>query len=159
MKTPKHTPCCLPAHHHQRSRIESGGTFTDVYAELPDGSTRVLKLLTVDPRHYDSAPLEAIRRVLSDATGVQHSRGAPLPTDRIESIRMGTTVATNALLERKGARIALLVTAGFRDLQFAQTLTTHPLCSNRAEEQPVEPCADCSALSLPAACVRHGASS
>ena len=98
--------------------IEQGGTFTDVYAEVPDAvrPTRILKLLTVDKTHYDSAPLEAIRRILEEVTRVPHPRGVPLPYDNIKSIRMGTTVATNALLERKGARMALLVTRGFRDL-------------------------------------------
>jgi len=67
------------------------------------------------PRRAD-APREGIRRILEEVTGVPHPRDAPVPWDRIDSIRMGTTVATNALLERKGARMALLVTAGYRDL-------------------------------------------
>eukprot|EP00955_Chlamydomonas_euryale_P017456 186650-Chlamydomonas_euryale.AAC.3 len=76
----------------------------------------VLKLLSVDPANYKDAPREGIRRVLEEATGVPHPRSAPLDTSRIASIRMGTTVATNALLERQGERCALLVTAGFPDL-------------------------------------------
>lgn len=100
--------------------IDRGGTFTDVYAEWADASgtahTRVLKLLSVDPANYPDAPREGIRRVLEAETGVPHPRGAPLDTSRIASIRMGTTVATNALLERKGERTALVVTQGFRDL-------------------------------------------
>ena len=75
----------------------------------------VIKLLSEDPSNYDDAPLEGIRRLLSKFTGHEIPRGEPLDTSKIESIRMGTTVATNALLERKGERIALVVTKGFRD--------------------------------------------
>lgn len=78
----------------------------------PDGgsTTRVLKLLSEDPANYPDAPREGIRRILEEVTGVPHPRDAPLDTSRIASIRMGTTVATNALLERKGERTALVVT-------------------------------------------------
>lgn len=97
--------------------IDRGGTFTDVYAEIPGQSEgRVMKLLSVDPANYDDAPVEGIRRILEDFTGEKIPRSAKVPTDKIEWIRMGTTVATNALLERKGERIALCVTRGFRDL-------------------------------------------
>ena len=103
-----------------RYAIDRGGTFTDIYAEIdyPDGrsESRVMKLLSEDPKHYDSAPREGIRRILESVTGIPHPRDKPVPFENIESIRMGTTVATNALLERKGARMALLVTRGFRDL-------------------------------------------
>ena len=75
----------------------------------------IIKLLSEDPANYDDAPLEGIRRLLSKFTGKEISRGEPLDTSKIESIRMGTTVATNALLERKGERIALVVTKGFKD--------------------------------------------
>lgn len=75
----------------------------------------MIKLLSVDPDNYDDAPLEGIRRLLSKFTGREIPRGEPLDTSQIESIRMGTTVATNALLERKGERIALIVTKGFKD--------------------------------------------
>ena len=75
----------------------------------------VVKLLSEDPSNYKDAPLEGIRRILSMLTGREIPRGEPLDTSKFESIRMGTTVATNALLERKGERIALLVTKGFRD--------------------------------------------
>ncbi|KAK7251784.1 hypothetical protein RIF29_35303 [Crotalaria pallida] len=97
--------------------IDRGGTFTDVYAEIPgqhDG--RVLKLLSVDPSNYDDAPVEGIRRILEEFTGQKIPRNSKIPTEKIEWIRMGTTVATNALLERKGERIAVCVTRGFRDL-------------------------------------------
>lgn len=105
--------------------IDRGGTFTDIYAQVPsgprqsdatDGSYRVMKLLSVDPANYEDAPVEGIRRILEECTGVKIPRSSKIPTDRIEWIRMGTTVATNALLERKGQRIALCVTKGFRDL-------------------------------------------
>mmetsp|Transcript_14115 Transcript_14115/g.30617 ORF Transcript_14115/g.30617 Transcript_14115/m.30617 type:complete len:1326 (+) Transcript_14115:84-4061(+) len=100
--------------------IDRGGTFTDVFAEVPDGAGgtiyRVLKLLSEDPANYPDAPREGIRRILEDVTGVPHPREKPLDTSRLASIRMGTTVATNALLERKGERTALVVTQGFRDL-------------------------------------------
>lgn len=97
--------------------IDRGGTFTDVYAEIPGRSEgRVMKLLSVDPANYDDAPVEGIRRILEEFTGEKISRSSKVPTDKIEWIRMGTTVATNALLERKGERIALCVTQGFRDL-------------------------------------------
>lgn len=75
----------------------------------------LIKLLSVDPSNYDDAPLEGIRRLLSQFTSKEIPRGEPLDTSQIESIRMGTTVATNALLERKGEDIALLVTRGFKD--------------------------------------------
>lgn len=75
----------------------------------------MIKLLSEDPNNYDDAPLEGIRRLLSRFTGREIPRGEPLDTSLIESIRMGTTVATNALLERKGEEIALVVTAGFKD--------------------------------------------
>lgn len=77
---------------------------------------RVLKLLSEDPANYADAPTEGIRRILEQEGGVLLPRDRPLDTSRIASIRMGTTVATNALLERRGERVALLVTQGFRDL-------------------------------------------
>ena len=74
----------------------------------------IIKLLSEDPSNYQDAPLEGIRRLLSKFTGKEIPRGKPLDTTQIESIRMGTTVATNALLERKGERIAMVVTKGFK---------------------------------------------
>ena len=79
------------------------------------GDDIVIKLLSEDPSNYDDAPLEGIRRLLSKFTGKEIPRGEPLDTSKIESIRMGTTVATNALLERKGEKIAMVVTKGFKD--------------------------------------------
>ena len=75
----------------------------------------IIKLLSEDPSNYDDAPLEGIRRLLSRFTATEIPRGEPLDTSKIESIRMGTTVATNALLERKGEKIAMVVTKGFKD--------------------------------------------
>ncbi|KAI1765291.1 Hydantoinase B/oxoprolinase-domain-containing protein [Hypoxylon sp. FL1150] len=96
--------------------IDRGGTFTDVFAAVPGQEDIVLKLLSVDPGSYDDAPAEGIRRVLETVSGKQIPRGAPIPKDLIHSIRMGTTVATNALLERKGTRHAFVVNQGFGDL-------------------------------------------
>ena len=99
--------------------IDRGGTFTDIYCEMTNGTERsstIMKLLSVDPANYADAPTEGIRRILSQHGGYgQIPRDAKIPTDKINSIRMGTTVATNALLERKGDRVALLITEGFRD--------------------------------------------
>jgi 5-oxoprolinase (ATP-hydrolysing) len=83
--------------------IDRGGTFTDVVARSSDGRQRIEKLLSENPRQYDDAALEAIQRVLADGGG------------SVEEVRMGTTVATNALLERKGERVALAITRGFGD--------------------------------------------
>jgi 5-oxoprolinase (ATP-hydrolysing) len=96
--------------------IDRGGTFTDVHASIPGKDDTILKLLSVDPENYQDAPTEGVRRVLELATGNSFPRGQLLDLFHIESIRMGTTVATNALLERKGARSALLITKGFKDL-------------------------------------------
>ncbi|MEO1092297.1 MAG: hydantoinase B/oxoprolinase family protein [Pseudomonadota bacterium] len=87
--------------------IDRGGTFTDVVARDPDGGISVTKLLSENPEHYDDAALEGIRRVLGTP------RDAPLPANRIDAIKMGTTVATNALLERKGEPTVLAITQGF----------------------------------------------
>ncbi|CAK9224540.1 unnamed protein product [Sphagnum troendelagicum] len=97
--------------------IDRGGTFTDIYAEVPgEPGWRVVKLLSVDPTNYEDAPREGIRRILEEVTGEKIPRSAKLPTERIDWIRMGTTVATNALLERNGERTALCITKGFKDL-------------------------------------------
>lgn len=105
--------------------IDRGGTFTDVHCILPDGQHVVSKLLSEDPAHYPDAPTEGIRRILeeysplkasSSSSSSLYSRGIPIPTSEIASIRMGTTVATNALLERQGSPLALLITKGFADL-------------------------------------------
>jgi 5-oxoprolinase (ATP-hydrolysing) len=88
--------------------IDRGGTFTDVIARRDDGEVRTLKLLSASNAYADAA-VEAMRRVL-DA-----EPGAPFPADQVSAIRMGTTVATNALLERRGAPTLFLTTRGFGD--------------------------------------------
>jgi len=101
--------------------IDRGGTFTDIYCEITDQDkktkfSKVMKLLSVDPQNYKDAPTEGIRRVLSEYAGSgEIGRDVKIPTAQIRSIRMGTTVATNALLERKGDRVALLISEGLRD--------------------------------------------
>jgi len=94
--------------------IDRGGTFTDIIASYQD-HTWIKKILSVDPLHYDDAPREGIRLILEEVTGEKISEKA-IPGKYIESIRMGTTVATNAMLEKKGAPTALIVTRGFKDI-------------------------------------------
>ena len=89
--------------------VDRGGTFTDVIGRAPDGVLTALKLLSENPGAYEDAATEGIRRLLGVATG------GPIPPARVGTVRMGTTVATNALLERKGDRVLLLITRGFRD--------------------------------------------
>ncbi len=89
--------------------IDRGGTFTDIVARQPDGSLTVHKLLSENPERYRDASMQGIRDILGIADD------APLPTEQIAAIKMGTTVATNALLERKGDRVVLIITKGFRD--------------------------------------------
>ena len=89
--------------------IDRGGTFTDIVAKRPDGEIITHKLLSENPEQYPDAPVQGIRDVLGLAAN------EPIPTDQIEVIKMGTTVATNALLERKGDRLVLVITKGFRD--------------------------------------------
>ena len=103
--------------------IDRGGTFTDVHCTLPSGIEVVSKLLSVDPSNYDDAPTEGIRRLLDEhdrpagnGEAGRHPRGTKVDTSSIGSIRMGTTVATNALLEREGERMGLVITKGFGDL-------------------------------------------
>jgi 5-oxoprolinase (ATP-hydrolysing) len=89
--------------------IDRGGTFTDIVARQPDGTLRTLKLLSENPEHYPDAALAGIRRIM----GVDSHHA--IPVERIEAVKMGTTVATNALLERKGEPTALAITRGFGD--------------------------------------------
>ncbi len=89
--------------------IDRGGTFTDIVARRPDGSLATAKLLSDNPERYRDAAIEGIRAML----GVKE--GGRIPAREIECVKMGTTVATNALLERKGERTALFITRGFRD--------------------------------------------
>eukprot|EP00391_Amoebophrya_sp_Ameob2_P007371 CAMPEP_0178985760 /NCGR_PEP_ID=MMETSP0795-20121207/2327_1 /TAXON_ID=88552 /ORGANISM="Amoebophrya sp., Strain Ameob2" /LENGTH=1456 /DNA_ID=CAMNT_0020676745 /DNA_START=291 /DNA_END=4657 /DNA_ORIENTATION=+ len=103
--------------------IDRGGTFTDFFIRLPDGACKTLKLLSVDPKNYDDAPTEGIRRVLVDYYGGSDeelrrrlARNKKIPTRYVKAIRMGTTVATNALLEREGASVLYLTTRGHEDM-------------------------------------------
>ena len=89
--------------------IDRGGTFTDIVARRPNGALATLKLLSENPHQYPDAAVEGIRRLLNVA------RGSSIPVAQIECVKMGTTVATNALLERKGEPTALFITKGFRD--------------------------------------------
>ena len=89
--------------------IDRGGTFTDVVGRRPDGSLISAKLLSDNPEQYADAAIAGIRRLLGVAPG------DPMPADQIEAVKMGTTVATNALLERKGEPLLLMVTRGFAD--------------------------------------------
>jgi len=89
--------------------IDRGGTFTDIIARKPDGVLEAMKLLSENPEAYRDPATAGIRRFL----GLEPNE--PIPAGLVGTIKMGTTVATNALLERKGERVALLITAGFRD--------------------------------------------
>ncbi len=89
--------------------IDRGGTFTDIVARRPDGSLQTHKLLSDNPERYADAALAGIREIL------QLQKNQPIPAGSIEAVKMGTTIATNALLERKGERTALFITRGFRD--------------------------------------------
>jgi len=85
--------------------VDRGGTFTDVVARKPDGQLLTCKLLSENPEQYNDAALEAMRQLL----------GGELEGENISAVKMGTTVGTNALLERKGEPTALLMTSGFKD--------------------------------------------
>jgi 5-oxoprolinase (ATP-hydrolysing) len=90
--------------------VDRGGTFTDIVARTPNGSLKTHKLLSENPEAYSDAAVHGIRHLL-DLTPTD-----PIPSGQIEAVKMGTTVATNALLERKGERTLLLITKGFGDL-------------------------------------------
>jgi 5-oxoprolinase (ATP-hydrolysing) len=89
--------------------IDRGGTFTDVIGRRPDGRLVAHKLLSENPEAYRDAAVAGIRHLLGLGPG------EPIPADRLGAVKMGTTVATNALLERKGERTLLVITRGFRD--------------------------------------------
>src|ERR1700693_2833230 len=89
--------------------VDRGGTFTDVIGRKPDGTLVAHKLLSENPEAYRDAAVQGIRNLLGLAPG------APIPPGRVGAVKMGTTVATNALLERKGERTLLVTTRGFRD--------------------------------------------
>src|SRR5258708_31672598 len=89
--------------------IDRGGTFTDVIGRAPDKSVHTLKLLSENAAHYEDAAVEGMRRLLGLAPA------QPITPQQVACVKMGTTVATNALLERKGERTLLVITRGFRD--------------------------------------------
>ena len=89
--------------------IDRGGTFTDIIAYKPDGELLTHKLLSENPEQYDDAAIEGIHQLL----GIE--QGQPLPAHKISAVKMGTTVATNALLERQGEDTLLLISKGFAD--------------------------------------------
>src|SRR3982751_4051233 len=89
--------------------IDRGGTFTDIVARRPNGSLVTHKLLSDNPERYADAAVHGIRELLGLASG------ASIQPNLIDAVKMGTTVATNALLERKGERTALAITRGFAD--------------------------------------------
>ena len=104
--------------------IDRGGTFTDVVARQPNGEVITHKLLSENPRQYRDAAIQGIRDILAkagykagdgDEGGDEGEDGAALPSARIAAVKMGTTVATNALLERRGERTLLVITRGFAD--------------------------------------------
>src|SRR5215831_5751706 len=89
--------------------IDRGGTFTDVVGRRPDGALVAHKLLSENPEAYGDAAVQGIRDLLGLGLG------APIPPGLIGAVKMGTTIATNSLLERKGSRTLLVTTKGFRD--------------------------------------------
>ena len=89
--------------------IDRGGTFTDIVAQRPDGQLVIHKLLSENPDFYTDAPIQGIREIMGIANTT------PIPAEQITVVKMGTTVATNALLERKGDRTLLIITKGFGD--------------------------------------------
>jgi 5-oxoprolinase (ATP-hydrolysing) len=89
--------------------IDRGGTFTDIVAKCPDGKLQIHKLLSENPERYTDAAIQGIRELL----GI--SDHETIPSEEITIVKMGTTVATNALLERHGDRVILLITKGFKD--------------------------------------------
>ncbi|MCP4329376.1 MAG: 5-oxoprolinase [Alphaproteobacteria bacterium] len=94
---------------HWQFWIDRGGTFTDVVAKRPDGAVVTHKLLSENPEQYADAALQGVRELLG------LDSGDAIPEADIDAVKMGTTVATNALLERKGDRTVLVITKGFAD--------------------------------------------
>ena len=97
--------------------IDRGGTFTDIVARDPDGALHRAKLLSENPDQYRDAALHGIRGFLG--LGPED----PIPADRVASVKMGTTVATNALLERKGEPVVLVTTQGSASSSASPTRT------------------------------------
>ncbi|KAG5503681.1 hypothetical protein JIQ42_05904 [Leishmania sp. Namibia] len=103
-----------------RFAIDRGGTFTDIVAHVAQADGKVIqevtKLLSVDPQHYPDAPSEGIRRILRKYLPDTVAATGPIEVLHLEEVRMGTTVATNALLEHNGERCAMVLTEGFEDI-------------------------------------------
>ncbi len=96
--------------------IDRGGTFCDIWANIPGQGETVFKILSEDSQNYADAPAEGIRVVLEKFTGRKIAKNEKLDGSLIEWVRMGTTVATNALLERKGEKFVYFTTKGFEDV-------------------------------------------
>ena len=96
--------------------IDRGGTFTDVWAKIPGKGEIIFKLLSEDPSNYEDAPTEGVRRVMEVFSGDQIPKGTKLDGSLIEWIRMGTTVGTNALLEKKGDKFLYVTTENLGDV-------------------------------------------
>ncbi len=110
--------------------IDRGGTFTDIVARTPGGNLSASKLLSVAPHLYEDAAIEGIRRAL----GLEP--GEPIPPGTVEAVRMGTTVATNALLERAGEPVVLCITKGFADALLIGTQARPDIFARRIERPP-----------------------
>ena len=109
--------------------IDRGGTFTDIVARRPDGRLVARKLLSENPRAYRDAAVAGIRQLLGLGPA------DPVPAERIGSVRLGTTVATNALLERNGEPTVLVITRGLR------RRAAHRLPEQAADIRPPDPAA------------------
>ncbi|HRI86712.1 MAG TPA: hydantoinase B/oxoprolinase family protein [Candidatus Hydrogenedentes bacterium] len=94
--------------------IDRGGTFTDVIVREPGGALRTIKVLSENPSQYDDAAVHVIRSVLLESNTIRPD--GRIPPGVVEQVLIGTTLATNALLERRGAQTGLIITRGFRDL-------------------------------------------
>ncbi|KAJ5893853.1 hypothetical protein N7495_005544 [Penicillium taxi] len=117
--------------------IDRGGTFCDVLVQVPGREDIVFKLLSEDPQNYRDAPTEAIRRALETIEGRQIPVGQQLDGSRIASCRIGTTIATNALLEGKGRKFALVTTKGFKDVCVIDDQTRPKLFALKVRKPPV----------------------
>ena len=102
--------------------IDRGGTFTDIVAQTPNGALRTHKLLSENPERYPDAAIQGIR----DLLGLE--AGQAIPTEQIDTVRMGTNVATNALLEHQGEPVLLVTTRGFAMLRIGYQ--QRPTCSH-----------------------------
>ena len=141
--------------------IDRGGTFTDVIGRRPDGALLTHKLLSENPEAYRDAAVHGIRHLL----GLKP--GEAIPSERIAAVKMGTTVATNALLERKGDRTLLLITEGFRDAlrigyqarrKSSPSTSSSPTCCTSASSKSTSGCAPTAPWSARSTSTRCGPS-